>query len=180
MDKSDGLKFALECSNDQGKYPDFFNIEIGSDFHLETRPNYFATIDNPREIVIEITSFRGACAWAEHYYATIKADGIKICSREKEADGKEHIVIHGGYICQEYKDLPKEKKDIWDSCYQIDVMRHVSNEMIEDNPDRWEGYEVGWPTNAFDTKEDVLEAAKKIIAARFSKEWVVRIDDLAY
>ena len=178
MDNSDGLKFGLECSQDRGKYPDFFNIEIGSDFHLNEKPNYYAVINNPREVIIEITSFRGSCAWAEHYYATIKADGIKICSKEIDAYKKEHVYHHGGYVCKEYSELPREKRDIWSIVYEINVVRHVSKEMLEENPDRWEGFEIGYPTTAFDTKKDAIAAAKKVIAARFSKEWKVRIDDL--
>lgn len=177
MEKNSELKFALESSQDKGQYPDIFNADLGSDFRLETKPEYFPLIDTPRKVVIEITSFMGACAWAEHYYAEIRADGVSICSKEIR-NRKVQIVRHGGYVCEEYAKLPKEKKDIWDSCYSIEVTRPVTQEMINANPSRWENYEVGYWTNAFDTKESVIEVAKRIVAARFTKDWVVKIDDL--
>ena len=177
MEVNSELKFALESSQDKGQYPNVFSADLGSDFRLETKPEYFPVIKKPREVVIEITSFRGACAWAEHYYAEIHADGIDICSKEIK-NGKEYTVTHGGYVCEEYSRLPKEKKGIWDSYYSIEVTRPVTQEMINANPQRWDGYEAGFWTNAFDTKESVIEVAKRIVAARFTKDWVVKIDDL--
>lgn len=171
------LDFALKSSQDKGIYPDIFSVEIGSDFHLETRPELYPLIDTPRKVVIEITTFAGLCAGAKHYYAEIKADGIHICSKRIE-NGKEIVSRHGGYLGEEYKNLPNEKKSIWDSPYSIEVIRPVTQEMINKDPMRWEDCYIGYKTNAFDTMASVLEVAMKIVEARFTKDWVVEVRDL--
>lgn len=173
---NEDLQYAIDNSQDMGNYPDFFDVNIGKDFHLKTRPDLFVKINSPRTVKIEITTYRGISIGAEHYYASIIADGINICSKEIR-DNKECVIRHGGYICEEYSNALKENS-IWKGIYSIDVLRTVTQEMIDANPTRWEHYEAGDKTNAFDTKESVIEVAKKITAARFSKDWVVKIDDL--
>lgn len=177
METNDRLLFALESSQDEGQYPDIFSDDLGKDFHLETKPEYFPVIATPRLIRMKISSFIGICGGAKHYYAEIQADGIKICSKEIR-NGKENIITHSGYVCEEYAKLPREKKDIWDSYYSIEVVRPITQEMINANPGKWKYCGVGSMTNAFDTKESALSVAQNIVNERFQGEWDVVIDDL--
>lgn len=179
MEINDKLKKAIECSSDRGQYPNIFNINAGSDFHLESKPDWFCIINNPRKVTIELTSYKFVCGWAEHYYATIEADGIKVCSKEIDNKNQEHTITHGGYLGEEFEQLPNEKKDLWRGNYCIDVLHPLTQEMVEKNPRRWEGYKVGFLTNAFDTKESAITAAKEIVEARFMAGWELRINDLA-
>lgn len=82
------LQEAVDSSYDRGRYPDFFPVNIGDDFKLESRPELFVQIPNPREVKIAITSYRGLCWDAVHYYATIDADGINRCCYEDYDGGK--------------------------------------------------------------------------------------------
>jgi len=168
----------MQCCMDRGDLPEFFDINIGKDFHLETRPEYFCEIKQPRTIRIEITSYRGVACGAMHYYARLIADGIYIYSYEKGSGGKVSKVSHGGYVCEEFSKLPRDKKAIWSLCYEIEVMRILTQEEIDADPVRWEYYDAGYPTNAFYTKEEAIARAKEIIKARFDVDWVVKIDDM--
>lgn len=166
---------ANDLSYDCGHYPDFFPINIGDDFKLESRPELFVTIPTPRKVKIEITSFRGVCCGAVHYYATIKADGIKRQYYE-DRNGTKQLVSVAGYICEEYNNLPR-KKDIWGSFYEIEVGRPVTKADKDIDPQRWEGYEEDATTNAFNTAEEAEATARAIVAARFSDEWEVIVNN---
>jgi hypothetical protein len=64
-----------------------------------------------------------------------------------------------------FRNMPN--KDFYDSWYDFEVVRPVTKEEIDKDPDRWHGYEVGWTTNAFETKAEIIKIAKKVAAARF-------------
>ena len=172
------LQEAVDLSSDRGRYPDFFPVNIGDDFKLESCPELFVKIPNPRKVRIEITSFRGLCVEAEHYYADIKADGINRISYEDfNGTGTKRPVGHHGYLGEEFNSLPREKRDIWGGDYQIGVGREVTQEEKTKNPRRWEGYEPGDRTNAFNTAVEAEEAARAIVNARFGEGWKVEIDN---
>ncbi|MBQ8709363.1 MAG: hypothetical protein IJ550_02110 [Bacteroidaceae bacterium] len=173
------MKEVMSYCMDRYDYPQFFDINIGKDFKLETKPDYNAEVREPRRVVIKISTYRGVSSGAIHYYAKIEADGIKICSNVIERNGQIRKIYHGGYICDEYNNLPRRQKAIWGSSYEIEVGRILTQEEINSAPLRWEYYEAGFLTNAFYSKREAVERAKEIVAARFSKEWVVEIEDNA-
>ena len=159
------LQEANDQSYDQGRYPDFFPVNIGDDFKLESRPELFVTIPSPRKVKIEITSYRGCCCEAIHYYAAIIADGTK------------RLVTTAGYMGEEFNNLPREKRDIWDGNYHIEVARPVTEADIAKDPRRWEGYGPGDNTNAFNTAEEAEETARAIVSARFGDGWELEINN---
>lgn len=167
------LQEAVDQSYDQGCYPDFFPVNIGDDFKLESRPELFVIIPNPREVRIEITSFRGISWNAVHYYATIEADGINRCYEDEE----KRLFNTSGYLGEEFNSLPREKRDIWGGGYRIEVARPVTKQDIADDPERWEHYAPGDNTNAFNTPEEAEEVAKAIVMARFGEGWKVVINN---
>lgn len=167
----------LDCCQDRGELPKFFDIEIGKDFRLETKPNYHAEIREPRKVKIVVSTFKGVAAGAIHYYATIEADGIHIYSLENNWFGKFGKVYHYGNLCEEYKKLPRKKQAVWSSVYEIEVGRILTQQEIDADPMRWNGYYDGWFTNAFATKQDAIDQAKKIVKARFDINWVEEVVD---
>lgn len=130
---------ANDQSYDRGLYPDFFPVNIGDDFKLESRPELSVMIPNPRKVKIEITSFRGFCGGAVHYYAEIEADGI---IRYYIEPGTNRRIGAYGYLCEEFNKLPRMKRDIWGGNYHIDVARPVTKADKEKDPRRWEDYEI--------------------------------------
>ena len=101
------MKEVMSYCMDRYDYPQFFDINIGKDFKLETKPDYNAEVREPRRVVIKISTYRGVSSGAIHYYAKIEADGIKICSNVIERNGQIRKIYHGGYICDEYNNLPR-------------------------------------------------------------------------
>lgn len=63
--------------------------------------------------------------------------------------------------------MPHEQRDVASPIWKIDVERDVTQEEMEKDPQRWDGYEIGSHTTAFYTKEEAIETAKRIIKARF-------------
>ena len=84
----------LECCQDRHDYPAFFEIGIGKDFRLETMPEVLAEIREPREVTIELSTFRGVSIGAIHYYAKIRADGIHLYEYRKGDDGNLRCMWH--------------------------------------------------------------------------------------
>lgn len=156
------LQEAVATSYDRGYYPDFFPVTIGDDFKLESRPELFVNIPNPREVRIKITSYRGISWNAVHYYAYIDADGIQRCRYD---DTTKRLISVSGYLGEEFNSLPREKRDLWGADYHIEVARPIAQSDIDKDPRRWEGYTIGKNTNAFNSPKEAEEAAKAIVAA---------------
>lgn len=165
---------ANDQSYDQGRYPDFFPVNIGDDFKLETIPELAVMIPRPRQVKINITSFRGLCGGAVHYYADIEADGIIRYYVEPETNRK---IGAYGYLGEEFNRLPREKRDIWGGNYKIGAARPVTKADKDKDPKRWEYYDIGNNTNAFDTAEEAEATARAIVSARFSEEWEVIVNN---
>ena len=172
MERSEELEWAVNHSYDRGNYPDVFTDDTGMDFSIPNHPEFFVKPKENKKIKIRITSFQGISPGAIHYYAEIVADGIYLC---KEENGI--ISSVSGYICEEYKQMPKEKKDPISSLYFIEAERDVTQEMIDDDPDRWHGYRAGYKTNAFNTIKEAEEIATRIAKARFQGAWTIEIEE---
>ena len=91
-----------------------------------------------RKIFAEITSYRGMCAGARHYYC-------KINSYIRNVSESGYVY---GYL-DRYK-IPQEFTSI-----KVELGRRVTAQMIEEDELRWENYDPGDMTNAFETKEDI-------------------------
>lgn len=171
------LEFALEHSrtHGSGKFPDVMPLDFGMDFHLETKPelypeiNYSYNFKQPevkeRTVKLKISTFRGMCWEAVHYYGKLQADGIDIIEEKVDNDNKIHKMHVGGFICEEFRNMPN--KCFYDSWYNFEILRPVTQEEIDKDPDRWYEYEAGWTTNAFETKAEIINIAKKVAATRF-------------
>lgn len=169
------LQEAVDNSNDQGQYPDFFPVNIGDDFKLKSRPELSVTIPSPRRVRIRIESYQGICAGAVHYYASIEADGI--IRHEEDPNTKQRLSV-SGYLGEEFKSLPRMTRDLWGGNYRIEATRPVTPEDKAQEPLRWVQYiPYEHNTNAFHTAEEAEAMARAIVSARFAEEWEVIVEN---
>lgn len=70
----------------------------------------------------------------------------------------------------------KELTDFYD-VKNVELVRPVTREEIEEDNSRWWGYEIGSNTNAFHSPEDVIALAKEVCKARFKGNWILKIVD---
>lgn len=156
---------AVNLSIDGGNYPNVIPVDYGNDLLLKTKPEIKVRIKNPRKVRIETSTFG-----VMHYYADITADGVDLIE-----DTERGMVIHAGYICEEYSKICKKNVGKYDSIYRIEVLRYLTQEEIKQYPARWIGYNAGDTTNAFYSEEEVLEQAIRIVKARFGKGWILNL-----
>ena len=181
------LKYAMEHSRDEGAYPIVFDKDAGfrdtddcfipehPDFHPVREGKYAGKDEkgNPifkPQVKLDISSFRGISIGAIHYYGKLKADGIKFV--DGEGNG------HFGYLGESVRNWPKEKQDLYDSSYHIEIVRPVTQEEIDKDPMRWDGYCAGWETNGFESIEEIKKIAQKVFKARFPEGWEGLIIDI--
>ena len=171
------LEWAREHSIDGFyDYPDIITPETGLDIKVPDKPDYFAMPARNNVITIDVSSYRGISAGAIHYYGKIRWTGPKICS--KSEDG--HIIRHGGYISEGWKNMPREQTAIF-SGVEIEVARILTQEEYDEDPDRWYGYHPGHSkTNAFETVAEVIDTAKKIIEVRFQGDFEIKVEHNYY
>lgn len=98
---------AVNLSIDRGNYPNVIPVDYGNDFCLKTKPEIKVKINNPRKVRIETSTFG-----VMHYYADIIADGVDLIEETEKG-----MVIHGGYICEEYSKICKKNVGKYDSKY---------------------------------------------------------------
>lgn len=156
------LRFALEHSRDENAYPDIFPEDYGMDFHSEDNPEWYAKKVDPCKITLRITSYRGISIGAVHFYGRIEINHLNIV--HKNESGRE--VRHCGYLDDYVNSLPKNVKAAYSSHYDIEIIRVLTEEIINSDKERWDHYWPGCATDAFDTPEEIIDIAKKIVAAR--------------
>ena len=152
------------CCIDGGCYPFVIDPAWGKDITIPNHLDLF--IDPPSEprCIITITSFAEYTAGAKHYYVTIDADGPRLCW---EDEGEVKWMV--GYVCKEWDEMPKEVKDRCKGLYTVIVRRRVTAADVAADPIRWEGYDVGDYTDAFESKEAAVALAVHIARLRFPK-----------
>lgn len=115
-----------------------------------------------RRIYAEITSYRGICAGAMHYYCHIRSYMHNVSQSGRSVCG-----YLGGYK------IPQEFTEI-----DVELGRRVTAEMIEEDDMRWAGYHPGYMTNAFDSEEDIYKLLDFLKTYVFTEnEWQWKIED---
>ena len=156
-------EWVVNHCRDFGRYPVIIDTTPLADFSIPNHPEFFLQEPHNNFVIIEITSFRGISIGAIHYYANIYCKMPVICS--KEEDGR--VYRHGGLICNEWEEMPKEITSFIGGRYHIEANRPVTKEELEKYPDRWEGYELGDNTPSFETMSEAISVAKRIAEYRF-------------
>lgn len=165
-------KFIKEHCRDRYEYPMVFSKDIGLDITIPNHPELKVRPPHKYEARVEITTFRGTCYEAVHYYGRINADAPYLV--QQQDNGEWYSV--GGYICEEWKNMDRNVKALINSSYEIEIVRPITQAEIDKDPDRWYGYEAGMSTNGFYSKAEIFSIAKKIIEYRFPG-WEIKLDD---
>ncbi len=117
-----------------------------------------------RCVKLEITTFREVSWGAMHYYGKMIADGIDFKCLDKE-----------GMTISNYG--AKKIHPFYQWRYEFELKRPTTQEEINNDPDRWRGYDPGDFTSSFDTKEEIIALAKECFKMRFTGEWELWVDD---
>ena len=152
------------CCVDSGCYPLVLTPEWGKDIIIPNHPELFINPPSHPRCIITISSFADTCVDAKHYYAAIDADGPHLCERE---GGEVRWVL--GYVCKEWDEMPKVVKDCCRGICTVIVRRRVTASDVAADPIRWEGYDVGDYTEAFDSSAAALARAVFVACRRFPK-----------
>lgn len=159
----------IENCNDFGPYPEVFNMDAlpCMDVKIPDRPDLKVVAPCNYDVLIILSSFRGICPGAVHYYATIEAQ------QPYFTDGECMI---GGYISEGWSAMPREITGMIGGVYKIEVTHKLTQDDIDNDPERWEGYVAGDDTNCFENLEQLLALAVGIVKLRFPG-WQVKIED---
>jgi len=173
MTKETALQVALKHCRDKNYYsatlPDIVPVDFGVGLKFKDDKDIeYTTL--PREkyeaiIHAKISSWRGISMNAIHYYAKIELPDLTLSYIK---DGKERqSSISGSFD----KFKPNDAKS-----FTIEVIRKLTSKEIEDDPERWNAYDVGDETNGWEVEEELITMVKKIIRTRF-KSWKYEIEN---
>lgn len=163
------IKEAIEHCWDRKDYPKVFRDDAGLDISIPgfiTRGSWIED-NSPRTVTLDVTTYRGESWNAVHYYGNITIEGVSFSLEDSP-----NIYT----ICKETHEA-EEKNPLAAGVYKIELVRPVTFEEIEKDNLRWDGYEVGYDTNAFYSPEDVIALAKEVCKARFLGNWKLKIVD---
>lgn len=175
MTKQTTAEWAKDHSMDYGDYPLVIENEMPKDFSIPNHPEYFLGKPWNNDVKVEITSFRGISIGAIHYYAKLIVNQPNICCINENGSTS----ICGGYICEEWRSMPKSVSANIGGLWTIDALRELTQAEIDSDPSRWDYYRAGEFTNCFETKKEAIETAKKVAAFRFPGRKIT-IDDCTY
>lgn len=163
------IKEAIKHCRDRKDYPDIFKDTAGLDISI---PGFIVSgcwekREMPRKITLTISSF-GEISWdAIHYYGDLEAEGIYFSPE----DNPDRCIS-----CKETRS-EEDKNPLAGERYNIELNRELTQEEIDSDPTRWEGYEAGDSTNCFHSIAEIIELAKQVCKARFEGNWKLVIDD---
>lgn len=161
------IREAVEHCYDRKDYPEVFDDNVGLDIIIPgfiTKGSWLRK-DEPRTITLDVTTYRGVSWDAIHYYGNLHVEGIYFSPENDPTTIT---------ICKETHKA-EDENPLASGHYNIELIRKLTQEEIDKDPIRWEGYDAGWDTNAFDTPQQVISLAKEVCKARFHGNWVLKI-----
>lgn len=149
-----------KCCMDRGNYPFVILDNYGEGIRGK---KYFTDVTRkPREVRLVITSYRGICWDAQHYYATLCEFGAPI----KVIGGDPRTTCRGW--------LGEDTELFNNIDIGIELWRKITKKERTNNPGRYRDYET---TNGWCDKNKLIAFGKEVFAARFSGDWVLKIED---
>jgi hypothetical protein len=159
------LENAMKHCRDYGDYPQIFseNYGVGITFKDDAGVEYTTVVRDKQILKVDTLTFGGTGNY--HYYGKIRVapPALKFTTE----NGTEKTMRLGGSFD---KLKPLECKGV-----EIELIRTITQEEIDENPDRWCGYNVLSTTNAFRTLNELLLAIELVHQERFP-EWEMKMN----
>ena len=135
------------------------NMGEGEEFEVNGI-KYKSIIENPREIFLEITSWRGISMNAVHYYGKLYFYGLEWENQNVKGTSR---------FCGAFK-IPKNTEDI-----DIELRRPVEDSELY--TEAYEYYYKGSYVNKFNSVNEIKKLAKKIFKKHFTGNWKLIIKE---
>jgi hypothetical protein len=138
-------------------YPEYFMDSYGLNYN---DGEYYSEPQRiPRVVKLEITTFG-----VHHFYGQLLIDGVNL--RKVKDPSK---------ICYLMNSLTREHPEL--NCqYNLDVKRPITDEELK--TERFDTYDKGDFTVAFNSKEELIKIARRIFDEMFIGNWSFEISDL--
>lgn len=139
---------------------------VGVTFKDDEGIEYTSVGSEPRSVTLSVHSYKGISWGAVHYYGRLSVGDLGL---RHNRYGKEEKSYIGGAF-----DRFKPKECLG---FDIEVLRDLSREEFDSDPDRWGKYYYE-TTNGFMTEEELVEMGIKIFKERFKGKWILDIDGI--
>jgi hypothetical protein len=164
--KQDNLAIAISHCRDQDIYPEIFprDYGIGITFKDDDGKEYTTIYEHDHDtqrVTLSISSFMGS--GGIHFYGRLRVGDPLLLSMENGGEKRSWI---SGYF-NRFK--PKECQGV-----DIELIRPVTKEEINADPDRWEYYRKGDSTNAFRSERELISVVTLVFKERFKDRWILR------
>lgn len=141
-----------------------WNIGSGVEYIQNEVRHFVKDPKAPREVFLEITSWRGISPEAIHYYGKLHFWGLSVIEEGKEDSG-----YSTSYFGKELKSIQST---------DVKLTRLVTKRDLKMDKGRtFEGFRLNSHTNRFDTKKDVIKRGKEIFQKFFGEGWKLKVED---
>lgn len=114
-----------------------------------------------RILKFRISTYRGISWDAVHYYCRAESYvDYEMIDKPGWSTGMSHFP----------EGFPEDSKDM-----KFELVRELSQEEIDENPERWSHYDAGDKVIAFDSEDEIMEIIQKLKPA-FGKGWMFYIN----
>lgn len=157
-------------NNNESNFPLKIDDKAGLDFKddetraIRSSSCIFQKKSKTRCVKLEITSFRGISWGAIHYYGKLIADGIAFQLLEQPSTTTSNWNA-------------RKQNPFYQWKYEFTLCRPLTQEEVNQDPDRWYAYKSGDFASCFDTKEEIIALAKECFKFRFVGDWELWVDD---
>ncbi len=117
-----------------------------------------------REVVADITTYRGICIEAVHYYCRMKVTGVYWRNLDETGNSS----MYAGFT-----KFPKYCDSI-----EVEITKKLTVEEIERDPARWEYYDEGDSVIAFEDLDELRQKIESEFERIFgSEDWILIINE---
>lgn len=152
------------CQNDYYNYPDVIDSSAGlykvPELNVVGIPTWNRiNKNNKRKIILNITTFKGIAFNAIHYYGKLEVDGVYTATSND-------VNTSRNLSSEEIKKHP-----LLDYKYIFNILRPITNDEIELNPNRNYYYKEGDLIKNFNSIQSLIDDTINILKLRFTGNW---------
>lgn len=157
-----------ELCRERDDYPfiiaDYYGSGVVGKKHMTT-----VSSNSPRVLTLKISTFIGSDEEAIHYYGMLCSDGaeIRVIGTDVSAT---YFSIANGETEEDAEKLKTAERGI-----KMELLRYITDEERELMPGRFMDFEK--TTNAWNSKEELIEFAKEVFNTRFVGKWHFEVED---